>query len=146
MQANSTMVSVKVGKIHRLGQSSEIESQLLKIVAWWQEQLIDKRCVTAQLHVAGYGTFFTAPLHTLQISPIGYYPPSDTVEYTEDSPPSSANELTRLCNDWENSAELPEGCKTRLVKLRIGVVMGRSGGIIQQSIWPFWLGLGGKHM
>lgn len=66
------------------------------------------------------------------------------MEYTEDSPPSSANELIRLCNDWENSAELPEGCKTRLVKFRIGVVMGRTGGIIQQSIWPFWFGLGGK--
>lgn len=76
-------------------------------------------------------------------SAVGYYPPSETVEYTEDSPPSSANELTRLCNDWENSAELPEGCKTRLVKFRIGVVMGRTGGIIQQSIWPFWFGLGG---
>lgn len=76
-------------------------------------------------------------------SAVGYYPPSETVEYTEDSSPSSANELTRLCNDWENSAELPEGCKTRLVKFRIGVVMGRTGGIIQQSIWPFWFGLGG---
>ncbi|KAL9974822.1 hypothetical protein ACROYT_G011912 [Oculina patagonica] len=76
-------------------------------------------------------------------SAVGYYPPSDTVEYTEDSPPSSADVLTTLCNDWESSAKLPEDCKTRLVTLRIGVVLGRSGGMIQQSIWPFWLGLGG---
>jgi len=101
-------------------------------------------------HLAGLEgttcTSFVVSLHTISISSLGYYPPSDTVDYTEDSPPSSANELTRLCNDWENSADLPEGCKTRLVKLRIGVVMGRTGGIIQQSIWPFWLGLGGKYL
>ena len=75
---------------------------------------------------------------------LGYYPPSDTKEYTEDSPPSSADALTTLCADWENSAKLPDGCETRLVTLRIGVVLGRGGGVIQQTIWPFWLGLGGK--
>ena len=74
---------------------------------------------------------------------LGYYPPSDTVEYTEDFPPSSADTLTRLCNDWEDSAKLPDNCKTRLVTLRIGVVLGRSGGVIQQTIWPFWFGVGG---
>ena len=73
----------------------------------------------------------------------GYYPTSDTVEYTEDSPPSPTDNLTRLCIDWENSAKLSEGCKTRLVTMRIGVVLGRNGGMIQQTIWPFWLGLGG---
>lgn len=76
-------------------------------------------------------------------SAVGYYPPSDTVEYTEDSPPSSADTLTRLCNDWEDSAKLPDDCETRLVTIRIGVVLGRDGGVIQQTIWPYWLGLGG---
>jgi len=102
--------------------------------------------VTGQLAGLEGTPFFRCISSHNIISYLGYYPPSDTVEYTEDSPPSSANELTRLCIDWENSAELPEGCKTRLVKLRIGVVMGRTGGIIQQSIWPFWLGLGGKYL
>lgn len=76
-------------------------------------------------------------------SAVGYYPPSDTAEYTEDSPRSSADALTTLCADWEKSAKLPDGCKTRLVTLRIGVVLGRGGGVIQQTIWPFWFGLGG---
>lgn len=66
------------------------------------------------------------------------------MEYTEDFPPSSSDTLTRLCSDWEDSAKLPDGCKTRVVKLRIGVVLGRNGGVIQQTIWPYWLGLGGN--
>ena len=75
----------------------------------------------------------------------GYYPTSDTVEYTEDFPPSSADTLTTLCKDWEESAKLPDDCKTKLVTLRIGVVLGRDGGVIQQTIWPYWLGLGGMQ-
>lgn len=65
------------------------------------------------------------------------------MEYTEDFPPSSSDTLTRLCSDWEDSANLPDDCKTRVVKVRIGVVLGRNGGVIQQTIWPYWLGLGG---
>ena len=76
---------------------------------------------------------------------VGYYPPSETVAYTEDTPPSDANELTRLCKDWEESAKLPENCPTRLVTARIGVVLGKEGGLVQQAIWPFWLGLGGER-
>ena len=74
---------------------------------------------------------------------IGFYPTSETMEYTEDFPSSSSDTLTRLCSDWEDSANLPDDCKTRLVKIRIGVVLGRNGGVIQQTIWPYWLGLGG---
>lgn len=76
-------------------------------------------------------------------SAVGFYPTSETVEYTEDFPPSSSDTLTRLCSDWEDSANLPDDCKTRVVKVRIGVVLGRNGGVIQQTIWPYWLGLGG---
>lgn len=76
-------------------------------------------------------------------SAVGYYPPSDTMEYTEDCPPSSFDTLAQLCSDWEDSANLPDGCNTRVVKIRIGVVLGRNGGVIQQTIWPYWLGLGG---
>ena len=54
--------------------------------------------------------------------------------------------LARLCVDWEETARLPpdqgQGCRS--VSLRSGVVLGRHGGMIQQLIVPFWLGLGGR--
>ncbi|KAK3702006.1 hypothetical protein QZH41_020328, partial [Actinostola sp. cb2023] len=73
----------------------------------------------------------------------GFYPPSELTEYTEDFPPSDTDVLTEICREWEASAQLPEGCNTRQVIVRIGVVLGKEGGILQQTIWPFWLGLGG---
>ena len=68
------------------------------------------------------------------------------MKYTEDSPPSDADVMSRLCVDWENSAKLPTNSKTRHVVVRIGVALGREGGVVQQTIWPFWLGLGGEFM
>ena len=49
--------------------------------------------------------------------------------------------LARLCVDWEAAAQV-QGCRS--VSLRSGVVLGRNGGMIQQLIVPFWLGLGGR--
>lgn len=54
----------------------------------------------------------------------------------------------RLCYDWEKSAMLPTSengdiSKIRHVGVRIGLVLGRDGGFIQQSYLPFWMGLGG---
>lgn len=107
------------------------------------QKLRDSRIETTKTLARKISEASNPPKVFVSSSAVGYYPPSDTKEYTEDSPPSSADALTTLCADWENSAKLPAGCETRLVTLRIGVVLGRGGGVIQQTIWPFWLGLGG---
>lgn len=107
------------------------------------QTLRDSRIETTKTLAKKISEASNPPKVFVSSSAVGYYPPSDTAEYTEDSPPSSADALTTLCADWEKSAKLPDGCKTRLVTLRIGVVLGRGGGVIQQTIWPFWFGLGG---
>jgi len=77
-------------------------------------------------------------------SAVGYYPPSTTAEYTEDSVGGEGNDLADLCKDWEASAQLPTDSPTRLVTVRIGLVLGREGGVIRNMILPFWLGVGGR--
>ncbi|CAL4132241.1 unnamed protein product [Meganyctiphanes norvegica] len=76
-------------------------------------------------------------------SGVGFYPPSNTVEYSEDGPGGDFDFLSRLCKDWEEAAQLPEDLNVRTVQMRTGVVLGREGGMIQQLIVPFFLGLGG---
>ena len=51
--------------------------------------------------------------------------------------------LENLCKDWEDSAALPNTVNIRHVGIRVGVVLGPDGGIIRQSYWPFYFGLGG---
>lgn len=87
------------------------------------------------------------PPHTwVVVTGVGYYPPSQTQQYSEDSPGGNTDFLSRLVRDWEATAELPgtEGePATQLVKVRTGVVLGRNGGALPQMLWPFWLCLGG---
>ena len=51
----------------------------------------------------------------------GYYAPSLTAEYTEDSHGGDSDDLARLCAQWEASAKLPEShSHVRRVTVRIG--------------------------
>jgi len=82
------------------------------------------------------------PLAMVTMSGVGYYPPSD-LTCDEDSPGGQHDFLSRLVTDWEAAADLPPDVNTRVCKLRSGVVLGRNGGMIQQTFLPFFLGLGG---
>ncbi|XP_061222941.1 epimerase family protein SDR39U1 [Neopsephotus bourkii] len=76
------------------------------------------------------------------VTGVGYYRPSPTVEYTEDSPGGDFDFFSRLVSSWEAAALIP-GSPARGVVVRSGVVLGQGGGAISQMIWPFRLGLGG---
>lgn len=77
----------------------------------------------------------------------GYYPTSETVEYTEEAPPQPDNSFfAKLCCDWEESAALPSDHPSRHVILRIGLVLGRDGGAVKSMVWPFWFGVGGRKV
>jgi len=79
----------------------------------------------------------------ISASAVGYYPPSESVVYDEDSQCAPSNFIEQLVHDWEAAAALPESSTTRLVKLRIGVVLGKGGGIVGNMWLPFYLGVGG---
>jgi len=85
----------------------------------------------------------TQPKVFISASAVGYYPPSETACYDEDSICAPNNFIEQLVHDWEAAAQLPETCQSRLVKLRIGVVVGKGGGIVGNTWLPFYLGLGG---
>nr|XP_060636103.1 epimerase family protein SDR39U1 [Anolis sagrei ordinatus] len=76
------------------------------------------------------------------VTGVGYYRPSHTTKYTEDSPGGDFDFFSRLVTRWEAVARIP-GDVTRQAVVRSGVVLGRDGGAIAQMLWPFRLGLGG---
>ncbi len=73
-------------------------------------------------------------------SAIGYYPVNLDIELDENHP--SANTfLSRLCQDWEQTAHTIDA--KRVVILRVGVVLGKGGGALAKLLPIFKLGLGG---
>jgi hypothetical protein len=50
----------------------------------------------------------------------------------------------RLCDAWERSAKAAERHGVRVVRLRIGLVLGVDGGMLSRLLTPFEFGLGGR--
>ncbi|XP_069796977.1 epimerase family protein SDR39U1 isoform X2 [Narcine bancroftii] len=77
---------------------------------------------------------------------VGYYRPSLSQEYNEESAGGDFEFMSRLVRDWEGAARLPEetGRSVRQVVVRSGVVLGKNGGALKWMLWPFRLGLGGS--
>ena len=49
----------------------------------------------------------------------------------------------RVCEAWERTARRAERLGTRVVRLRIGLVLGTEGGMLARLVLPFAVGLGG---
>ena len=76
-------------------------------------------------------------------SAVGYYGPSGDEPKNEESRPGD-DFLAHLCVDWEQEARRAERAGTRLVLLRTGIVIERSGGALAKMIMPFRLFVGGR--
>jgi hypothetical protein len=74
-------------------------------------------------------------------SAIGFYPDSGDLEILE-STPSGTGFLAQTSVDWE--AEARQSGVSRLILLRTGLVLARSGGALPLMVRVFRLGLGGK--
>jgi len=110
-----------------------------------KKTIYDSRISTTGLLAKCVTEASTPPLAYVSMSGVGFYPPStDNEQYTESSEGGQHDWLARLAKDWENAATLPKSVNTRSVVLRSGVVLGRQGGLVQQTILPFYLGLGGR--
>lgn len=78
----------------------------------------------------------------LSASAIGIY--NSTQVHGEDSGAFGDGFLATLCRQWEDCLAPLAGTGIRTITLRIGIVLGREGGMIRQ-LWPlFRAGLGGR--
>jgi uncharacterized protein (TIGR01777 family) len=75
-------------------------------------------------------------------SAIGYYGDRCDEILTEASTPGT-NFLAQVCKEWEASTAPVERSGTRVVNLRIGVVLSTKGGALNKMLPPFKMGAGG---
>jgi uncharacterized protein (TIGR01777 family) len=62
--------------------------------------------------------------------------------FLDESAPAGSGFLSELCQKWEDAAVSVETSCTRLVKLRIGIALGRTGGMLAELLPLFKYGLG----
>ncbi len=112
---------------------------------WTPEQvrrLIDSRLDTTRLLAEAIGGLDpTRPAVLVSGSAVGYYGTGLGGPFTETSP-AAADVLGRLCQGWEAAADQAADL-CRVVKLRIGIVLGPDGGALGKMLPVFRAGFGG---
>ena len=84
------------------------------------------------------------PPHTfVTASGVGYYGDRGSETLSEDAPPGS-DFIARLCAEWEAEAMRAARPGVRVVPLRTGLVLEKSGGALARMITPFRFGFGGR--
>jgi len=78
----------------------------------------------------------------ISASAVGYYGSGGDQPFTERTAPG-VDFLATVSARWEAAARPVEDAGVRLVLLRIGLVLGRDGGVLPRLLLPFRLGLGG---
>lgn len=83
------------------------------------------------------------PSVLVSASAAGYYGSRGDQILSESAAPSG-DFLGRLVVEWERAAKEAEKLGTRVVMLRIAMVLGREGGALERMLLPFHLGLGAR--
>ena len=108
-----------------------------------RSELRDSRIRSTGTLVRGLAAAASRPRVLVNASAVGIYGDRGGEVLTEKSPAGSGC-LARLCVDWEAEAMKASDSGTRVVCLRIGVVMSGRGGALAKMLPLFRLGLGGK--
>ncbi|XP_074603783.1 epimerase family protein SDR39U1 [Brevipalpus obovatus] len=104
----------------------------------FKQTVIQSRVGTTKTLAEAINSASKPPQALITISGVGYYPPSETAVYDEESKPDSSDFFSKLCQDWEDASKLNDKCPTRRVIIRSGVVIGPGGGIMKQMYPLYW--------
>lgn len=106
-----------------------------------KQEILNSRKLSTQKLVEAISQANPKPAVLVNASAIGYYGTSETATFDESSP-SGDDFLAKVCQEWEAEAQKVKETGTRLVILRLGIVLGK-GGALAKMLPPFQLFAGG---
>ncbi|VXD23449.1 conserved hypothetical protein [Planktothrix serta PCC 8927] len=106
-----------------------------------KQEILESRSTATQKLVEAIAQADSKPSVLVSASAVGYYGTSETALFDENSP-NGRDFLANVCLAWEAAAQQVEEVGTRLVILRLGIVLGM-GGALEKMLTPFKLFAGG---
>ncbi|WOE68744.1 TIGR01777 family oxidoreductase [Hydrogenimonas thermophila] len=107
----------------------------------YKKELYSSRIDTAKKIVKAMEIMEKKPKLFISTSAVGIY--AGDGQYNEESAVYANDFLGSLAQDWEKAALEAKSLGVRTVIFRFGIVMGHGGGVLQQMVPMFKLGLGG---
>lgn len=112
----------------------------------WSEaakrRILESRELGTRHLVEGLRAAEPRPAVLVSSSAVGYYGPHGDEPLPEDTPPGD-DFLARVCVAWEREAQAAEALGVRVVRVRTGVVLDKSGGALGKMLPFFKAGIGG---
>lgn len=108
-----------------------------------KRRIRDSRVNSTNQLVESLSKVETKPEVLVCASAMGFYGEGGDEEFTEDSPPGN-DFLAEVCQEWELAAQKAEDLGIRVVRIRLGHVFGKDGGLLGKMLPPFYMGLGGR--
>ncbi len=137
-QLSSEATSDVQAVIHLAGES---------IAGRWNDEkkrrIRDSRILSTRNLVASFADADSKPDVFVCASAIGLYGGSGDESWTEASS-AGTDFLAEVCQEWEAEAHKASEYGIRVVSVRIGLVLGLGGGLLEQVLPPFKIGAGGK--
>jgi len=109
-----------------------------------KNQLKSSRIASTRSLVLAVQAASTRPGVFIQGSAIGYYGSSLSDRIHDEASPPGSDFLSRLAVEWEHEAQPVVAFGCRLVVIRTGIVLSRSGGALPPMARPFRLFVGGR--
>ena len=107
-----------------------------------KERIVGSRIESTSAIVGAIKKSTKKPQVLINASGVGYYGDVKVGGVTEVSP-NGDDFFARLCYQWESAAREAEQHGVRVVALRTGIVLHKSGGVLKRFLLPFNLFVGG---
>jgi uncharacterized protein len=108
-----------------------------------KQRILDSRVLGTRRLVDEMGRVGAGPKVLVSASAIGYYGERGDEILTENSGPGEGF-LADVCRGWEAEADRAAQFGVRVMRLRIGFVLGKKGGALGKMVPAFKAGVGGK--
>ncbi len=107
-----------------------------------KSRILQSRLFAADRIAQLVATLSQKPHVVVNASGMSIYGTSLTETFHEQSPHRIHDFLSTVCQKWEEDAD--RILQVRLVKIRIGIVLGNDGGAFPKMALPYRIGIGGK--
>ena len=108
----------------------------------YKEEIIQSRVLSTRLLFQTLQKTSHKVKQFVSASAIGIYPSSSSTIYHETDTDIDASYLGNVVNQWENEVNQLEKLELTVSKIRIGIVLAKNGGALQEMAKPIKYGLG----
>ncbi len=107
-----------------------------------KQAILDSRELGTRNLVAGIAAVDPRPAALISSSAVGFYGKHGD-ELVDESSPAGDDFLADVCVRWEKEADAARALGLRVVHIRTGVVLDKTGGALKTMLPPFKAGIGG---